>query len=98
MRQERFETRLTPAEAAHVHREMARLGTRSRATYLRDCLLAGRTGHAEQLASLLGQNGMLLNELVRRVDAASGQPFEPLIGEVARRLRAIDRWLQNGGA
>lgn len=90
---ERFETRLTPEEAGRVEMDMMRLGARSRAAYLRDCLLAGSAGRAEALARQLGVLGILLNALVR-IDDARDTSLKPVIRSTTRLLREISRQLK----
>ena len=62
---ERFEVRLTPAQAGQVRADMLRQGISSKADYVRDCLLAGRAGDARELSINLGLIGMALNEQKR---------------------------------
>ena len=62
---ERFEVRLTPAQAGQVRADMLRQGISSKADYVRECLLAGRAGDARELSINLGLIGMALNEQKR---------------------------------
>ena len=51
---ERFKARLMAEEARQVRDDMRLLGRRQKADYVRDCLLDGRAGRAENLSCVLG--------------------------------------------
>lgn len=98
MTSERFEVRLTAEEAQRVREDMRLLGKSKRADYLRDCLLAGAAGRAEELSHGLGSLALAVNELLEAAAtrAASSTPGEPsrTTGQLAARLVRLVKQVQ----
>lgn len=93
MANERFEVRLTPEEVRRVHDDMRLLGKRKRADYLRDCLLAGSAGRAEDLSHALGSLAIGVSELLllaqeMRVEG-TGSSLPPEVARLTGRLLVL---------
>lgn len=93
MTRERFEVRLEPRDAAEVHACMTRLGTFSKADYVRSCILGLGAANPGRLDDEVGQLGLCLSELIAR---ASVEGWDTPVVErlIARNWRAL-RQLQD---
>lgn len=93
MTKERFEVRLEPHEAVEVHARMGRLGTSSKADYVRSCILGLGAADPGRLDEEVGQLGLCLSELIAR---ASVEGWDTPVVErlIARNWRAL-RQLQD---
>lgn len=96
----RFEVRPTSEEAEAVLADMRTRGARSRADYLRDCLLASRAGRADRLTEELGQLGLVLNDIAHALsagrEAAEGN-LDSFVSGGAALMRKIVRDLNQRG-
>lgn len=90
MASERFEVRLTAEEAQRVREDMRLLGKTKRADYLRDCLLAGAAGRAEELSHALGSLALAVNDLLEAAASSTpDEPFQATEQPVARLVRLV---------
>lgn len=91
MTKERFEVRLEPHEAAEVHARMGRLGTSSKADYVRTCILGLGAADPGRLDDEVGQLGICLSELIARasVEGWNTPRVECLIARNWRALRQL---------
>lgn len=94
MTKERFEVRLERRDAAEVHARMGRLGTSSKADYVRSCILGLGAADPGRLDDEVGQLGLCLSDLIARA-SVEGWDTPVVRRLIARSWRAL-RQLQDG--
>lgn len=86
MGKERFEAWLTAEEARQVRDDMRLLGRRQKADYVRDCLLAGRAGRAEDLSYAIGSLALEMNAWLAFARETARPPGLPGVTRLTVRL------------